>query len=59
MEREKECIIPASGSYGCDRAPRSGAHTPCFVNCASSALRWQLTPRTPTTRTSRPRPLDL
>jgi hypothetical protein len=38
-EREKECIIPAPRSFGCDRPTRSGASMPCSIGCAGSTLR--------------------
>jgi hypothetical protein len=39
-ERERESIIPTSGSCEHDHLPRSGALTPRSIECASCALRW-------------------
>jgi hypothetical protein len=40
MRREKDCIVPASGSCGRDRPPRSDAPTSCSLGSAGYALRW-------------------
>jgi hypothetical protein len=39
MEREKECIVAAFGSYGHDRLALSGALTACCVRSTSSTMR--------------------
>jgi hypothetical protein len=39
MEREKDYIITASGSFGCDHPHRSGAMAPFSIVCVSSARR--------------------
>jgi hypothetical protein len=59
MEREKEYIIPASRSCGCDHPCHSGAPMPSSIGCVSSAIRGLWTLWTPTTRISHPRSLDL
>jgi hypothetical protein len=40
IREERDCIVPASRSCGCDRLPHSGAPTSCSVVSASSALIW-------------------
>jgi hypothetical protein len=40
MEREKECIILASGSCRRDRLPRSGALIACSIDSDGFTLRW-------------------